>query len=114
MKRYVLAILVLCVVIGLEIGATFVRRTFVVDVLPEYSSVTKTVWLDQNWPSEQRNWFHHADQGTQTFHIPYEWLTALDQPASSLSFAIDGLLSDSHYLDRYGFIPEKSQSGPTE
>ena len=71
--------------------------------LPQYPPPGKVVWLEQNWTSEQRNWFHHADQGTLTFGIPYEWLVALEQPA--LSFSKPGLLSDATYLDRYGFIP---------
>ena len=36
-------------------------------------------------PPEQRDWFHHADQGTQTFGIPYEWFIALEQPSLSLT-----------------------------
>jgi mono/diheme cytochrome c family protein len=76
--------------------------------LPTYPPIGKTVWLDQNWSVDQRNWFHHADQGTQTFGIPYEWFIALEQPA--LSLRDPGLLSDTTYLDRYGFIPDTSSS----
>src|SRR5271154_1811961 len=72
--------------------------------LPNYPTISKVVWLDQNWTAVQRNWFHHADQGTQTFGIPYEWFIALEQPAISLSDP--GLLSDTTYLDRFGFIPD--------
>jgi len=74
--------------------------------LPTYPPIGKAVWLDQNWSADQRNWFHHADQGTQTFGIPYEWFVALEQPA--LSLTDPGLLSDTTYLDRYGFIPDTS------
>jgi hypothetical protein len=52
--------------------------------LPSYAPTKRVEWLDQHWSSEQREWFHHADQGTQTFGIPYEWFIALEQP--SLSF----------------------------
>jgi len=79
--------------------------------LPNYTTVGKAVWLDQNWSANQRNWFHHADQGTQTFGIPYEWFVALEQP--TISFSDPGLLSDTTYLDRYGFIPDTS-SGKSE
>jgi mono/diheme cytochrome c family protein len=79
--------------------------------LPTYSPIGKAVWLDQHWSADQRDWFHHADQGTQTFGIPYEWFVALEQPAFSLSDP--GLLSDPTYLDRYGFIPDTS-SGKSE
>src|SRR4051794_23865309 len=73
--------------------------------LPEYPTVQKTRWLDQNW-TDKRDWFHHADQGTATFHIPYEWFMALEQPVLSLTSV--GLLSDPAYLDRFGFIPDPS------
>jgi hypothetical protein len=74
--------------------------------LPNSQPFEKVTWLDQNWSAEQRNWFHHADQGTLTFGIPYEWFMALEQP--SLSFTAPGLVSDPSYLDRYGFIPDDS------
>jgi mono/diheme cytochrome c family protein len=76
--------------------------------LPTYPPIGKAVWLDQNWSADQRNWFHHADQGTQTFGIPYEWFVALEQPA--LSLGDPGLLGDTTYLDRFGFIPDTSPS----
>jgi hypothetical protein len=80
--------------------------------LPKYSPVDTTVWLDQNWTLDQRDWFHHADQGTQTFFIPYEWFIALEQPP--FSSTPSGLLSDPLYLDRYGFIPESTHPGKPE
>jgi hypothetical protein len=60
------------------------------------------VWLDQHWTPNNVSG-SHADQGTQTFGITYEWFIALEQP--SLSFTAPGLLRDPAYLDRYGFIP---------
>jgi hypothetical protein len=60
--------------------------------IPTYPTIDNVVWLPQNWTPQQRQWFHHADQGTQTFGIPYEWFIALEQPA--LSLAAPGLLSD--------------------
>jgi hypothetical protein len=78
--------------------------------LPEYPPTQKTVWLDQNWTSAQSNWFYHADQGTLTFGIPYEWFVALEQPVSLPHiFAVDGRLSDPAYLDRFGFIPAAAE-----
>ena len=59
---------------------------------------------------DERNWFHHADQGTQTFNIPYEWFVALEQPRLSLVGDV-GRLSDPAYLDRYGFIPGATRGG---
>jgi hypothetical protein len=79
--------------------------------LPEYLQTEKAVWLKQNWTSEQSNWFYHADQGTLTFGIPYEWFVALEQPVSLPHiFAVDGRLGDPAYLDRFGFIPDAAES----
>ena len=61
-------------------------------------------WLDQNWSTEDRHWFHHASQGTATFPVPYAWFVALEQPGIHL-FTWPGLLADPHYLERFGFIP---------
>ena len=60
-------------------------------------------WLDQNWSDADRFWVHHASQGTSTFPIPYSWFLALEQPGLFL-FSPPGLLSDSAYLQRMGFI----------
>jgi mono/diheme cytochrome c family protein len=70
--------------------------------LPDYPPVTKSVWLDQHWQPAQRDWYHHADQGTMTFGIPYEWIMALEQPSLTLWSA--GMFSDPAYLDQFGFI----------
>src|SRR6202050_5577874 len=99
------------VVILLVVGVYFWQDNFTVEP-PTYPPLGKVVWLDQNWTFAQRDWFHHADQGTQTFGIPYEWFMALEQPA--LSFTAPGLLSDPVYLDRFGFIPSDSNSGSPE
>ena len=60
--------------------------------------------LDQNWTTEDRHWFHHASQGTATFQVPYDWFVALEQPGLRL-FSRPRLLSDSAYLERFGFLP---------
>ena len=61
-------------------------------------------WLEQNWSLEDRHWFHHASQGTATFPVPYAWFVALEQPGLHL-FTRPGMLKDSSYLERFGFIP---------
>jgi hypothetical protein len=66
------------VVALLGLGLDWAWKNFTVD-LPNYPVIANTVWLDQNWTPNQRDWFHNADQGTQTFGIPYEWFIALDQ-----------------------------------
>jgi len=72
--------------------------------LPDMPAVKTARWLDQNWSLEDRHWFHHVSQGTKTFPIPYAWFVALEQPRIHL-FSRPGLLSDSDYLERFGFIP---------
>jgi len=80
--------------------------------LPEYPAVKQTAWLDQNVSKKQLGWFYHADQGTRTFNIPYEWFVALEQPEVSLrvlptvGLAASGAFSDPDYLNRYGFIAD--------
>ena len=72
--------------------------------LPDMPAVKTARWLDQNWSTEDRHWFHHASQGTKTFPVPYAWFVALEQPRLQL-FSRPGLLSDTDYLERFGFIP---------
>ena len=72
--------------------------------LPTVPPVTEAHWLDQNWSTEDRHWFHHASQGTATFAVPYDWFVALEQPVFYF-FSRPGLLRDSGYLERFGFIP---------
>jgi len=72
--------------------------------LPDRTPTKAAYWLDQNWSTEDRHWFHHASQGTATFPVPYAWFVALEQPGIHL-FSQPGLLKDSDYLERFGFVP---------
>ena len=72
--------------------------------LPDLAPIKEAHWLDQNWSTEDRHWFHHASQGTATFPVPYAWFVALEQPGIHL-FTRPGLLKDSNYLERFGFLP---------
>ena len=72
--------------------------------LPEPARIKEARWLDQNWSTEDRHWFHHASQGTATFPVPYAWFIALEQPGIHL-FTRPGLLKDTDYLERFGFLP---------
>lgn len=72
--------------------------------LPDSTPVKEAHWLDQNWSTERRHWFHHASQGTATFPVPYAWFVALEQPGIHL-FTRPGMLADSTYLERFGFLP---------
>jgi mono/diheme cytochrome c family protein len=72
--------------------------------LPTLPPIKEAHWLDQNWSTEDRHWFHHASQGTATFPVSYTWFMALEQPGIHL-ITRPGLLSDSHYLERFGFLP---------
>jgi len=72
--------------------------------LPNLVPTKTAYWLEQNWSLEDRHWFHHVSQGTATFPVPYAWFVALEQPGLHL-FTRPGMLKDSHYLERFGFIP---------
>ena len=77
--------------------------------LPTFAKPEHVLWLDQGWDSHTASWFHHVDQGTQTFFgIPYEWFMALEQPHLALQSA--PLFSDTDYLNRHGFIPDDDPS----
>jgi hypothetical protein len=71
--------------------------------LPDYPSARETTWLDQGWNQQERDWYHHASQGTLTFGMPYEWFMALEKPDITIGNA--GPFADPAYLDRFGFIP---------
>jgi hypothetical protein len=76
--------------------------------LPEYAqSKGPPRKLEQNVSKETLSWFYHADQGTRTFGIPFEWFVALEQPTIPwLIFNAADPFRDQTYLDRYGFIPD--------
>ncbi len=91
---------------GVAFGVKTFREKLMVH-LPDYPAIQEAKWLDQNWSAKDRKWYHHANQGTFTFGIPYEWFMALEQP--ELSLGATGLLSDPLYLDRFGFIPGSTE-----
>ena len=94
MKRVFIVVGAIVIILAIVLGVLWHEHRDELTVeLPTYPPFGKAVWLDQNWTAEQRDWFHHADQGTQTFGIPYEWFVALEQP--SLSLSDPGLLSDT-------------------
>lgn len=72
--------------------------------LPARQPLKAAHWLDQNWSTEDRFWFHHASQGTATFPVPYSWFMALEQPGLRL-WGRPGMLADSAYLEGMGFLP---------
>jgi hypothetical protein len=74
--------------------------------LPNLPKPEKVAWLEQGWKADAAGWYHHADQGTRTFPLPYEWLMALGQPG--LGYAP---FADQNYLDRFGFIPDETSGG---
>ena len=78
--------------------------------LPDYPAVSKVYWLNQGWNEKTGEKFHHADQGTQTLGIPYEWFVALEQPRIALVGDV-GRLNDPVFLDRFGFIPGATTGG---
>ena len=80
---------------------------YVPPALPTSEPVKSAYWLNQGWTTADRHWFHHASQGTATFSVPYSWFMALEQPYLRI-FGKPGLISDSAYLERFGFIPSPS------
>lgn len=80
--------------------------------LPDYPQTKTTVWLDQKLTKQQSGWFYHADQGTRTFHIPYEWFAALERPVlSPLVWQPVADFNDPVYLNKYGFIIDTIEPG---
>jgi hypothetical protein len=80
--------------------------------LPDYPQTKATVWLDQKLSKQQSGWFYHADQGTRTFHIPFEWFAALERPVvSPLLWSTVGDFNDPTYLNKYGFIIDTIEPG---
>lgn len=73
--------------------------------LPDYDLSKEVVWLEQGWDEKDREFFHHASQGSAAYPIPYQWLMALEQPILSLGEA-EPIFSDD-YLRRLGFITSK-------
>ena len=71
---------------------------------PTQEPVTQERWLDQGWDPHERQWFHHADQGTATFLIPYDWFLHLERPRLR-PFGDPGLMIDPDYIQGFGFIP---------
>ncbi|WP_422924371.1 di-heme-cytochrome C peroxidase [Singulisphaera sp. PoT] len=59
----------------------------------------------QGWKTSQADWYHHASQGTRI--LPLDWFMNLEQPALLWPA---GKLSDSDYLERFGFLPSKKLS----
>ena len=84
---------------------TQLREAFDVK-LAEYPAPKNTRLLNQNVSDKELGWFYHADQGTRTFGIPFEWFVALEQPGLLSILWSAGRFGDPAYLDRYGFIPD--------
>jgi hypothetical protein len=107
--RIVIGAIVVVLLVAVVFGFKVFQDKLTVS-LPDYPPIRKAVWLDQNWSPEQSDRYHHGNQGTQTFNIPYDWFVALEQPRLSL-FGDAGRLSDPAYLERYGFIPGATRGG---
>lgn len=112
-KRTVITLIVAVVAVAAAVAGGLAWRWYDHNFgfkVPQYATPARTTWLSQNWSSAQRAWFHHADQGTLTFGMPYEWLVALGQPGI---FEGDRL-ADPRFLDRFGFIPDPDNPAPAK
>lgn len=80
---------------------------------PRPRPVGRVVTLPQNWPDGwdlgQRQWFHHASQGTTI--MPLEWLVNLDQAEVRILRGPKPFL-DPEFMSRFGFLP--SQADPKQ
>ncbi|BFU90801.1 MAG: hypothetical protein NTAFB01_19880 [Nitrospira sp.] len=103
------AMLLTAFTLALMTGCSNIPTVFVPGI-PHNPPVKEARWLEQNWSTDERFWFHHVSQGTSTLPIPYTWFLALEQPELS-PLSTPSLLSDSEYLRRYGFIPSPKQVG---
>ena len=105
----IVGVAVAVIVVGAVIGVRYALAMLSVP-LPTFPPVEKTVWLTKQWSPDKSAFYHHASQGSSTFGVPYEWFVALERPVVSLSSP--GLLADTDYLDRYGFIASDSTTNP--
>lgn len=95
-------------------GATLLTACSSLNNLPPQQKVADVIWLDQNWTEDQRQWFHHASQGTATLPISYEWFAALERPGVTI-FSEPEMVLDPAFMAQLGFIPgditEYNQAG---
>jgi len=74
--------------------------------LPRPRPLGRVVALPQNWPEGwapgQRQWFHHATQGTTI--MPVEWLASLERPELRVISTPRPFL-DADFMSRFGFLP---------
>lgn len=89
-------------ILGAGLTMTLSACALMPPTTPNYPAPRQTAWLSQGWSAATRSEYHHKDQGTLTFGIPYEWFVALEQPDLVLPAP---LFRDQTYLDRFGFIP---------
>jgi hypothetical protein len=65
---------------------------------PLGESVTKVVYLPQNWSPAQSTQFYFTEQGSQI--LPYDWFLALEQADSTTSF------HDNQNMLKYRYLPQ--------
>jgi hypothetical protein len=75
------------------------RNAVVATQDPLGESVTKVVYLDQNWSPDESNRFYFTAQGSQL--IPYEWFLALEQVDSTAPFL------DTQNILKYRYLPQR-------
>jgi hypothetical protein len=81
---------------GDDVGAT--RNAFVATQDPLGESVTKLVYLQQNWTPGESTRFYFTPQGSQI--IPYNWFLALEQVDSTTPFL------DNQNVLKYRYLPQ--------
>ena len=105
--RLFVGLLLVVLIAAPLVGQHFINR--IVTPPPAQPAVERVRWLEQNWTEDERHWFHHASQGTNTLVIPPEWFMALRRPKLSY-FEEVGKLSAPDYLSGFGFIPSEQSA----
>ncbi len=105
----------LAIVVLVGVGYSYASKEYekISPTLPPLQPIKETRWLNQNWSSAERYWFHHASQGTSTLPIPYKWFVSLAEPTLSL-WSEPPLLIEGTYLQRMGFIPSPKSGAWTD
>ena len=70
--------------------------------LPNLVPTKTAYWLEQNWSLEDRHWFHHVARVPRLSRA----LCLVRRAGASRALHLFGPACwDSHYLERFGFIP---------
>jgi hypothetical protein len=125
LKRiFAIFLVILLLVLILIISSAQVQQLFQLTTAPKLPDLTdydRVVHLSgvQNWDADPNDpdqvgpvthEYHHKEQGTSTFPVPYSWLMALEAPARNLftvPFSSKEKFMSNDYILKYGFVRSK-------